>query len=641
MAHAWLAGVTFLIVCVTAFLVFKHYAQISFKLPQIFYVGFLIFFFISFYFSWTPEFGLNEILLFSCAGILLFLLGSFAFKQKEIEIFSIILIALAATDVLIGFFIYTRTAFPRLVGTFIDLSQPYVSTGNDFANFMLLVLPLAFWQIFKKKERVTAVILNVFLTAILLSGLLLSFSRAAWFSFLGIIIVFVIWLVIQQKRLLLNHDFANLKRIFVRIAAAILICSLIVGIMQSARQNAGFETLSLTKKLLFQADEGVASASERAEYWQATPKILFNKCNPFFGCGVFSFKYLFPQYQKTFGINIEHPHNIFLKIALENGLIAVLFFILFLIAAAWIILRFLWKNPLHPALFLALGSLSALAQNLLDFNFVVANFIVFIAFIAISLAFSCNEGAQKLNLNFIAGKFSFLKTQRTQFVKITIIFVFSAGLLALAGHESFYNIDFKRGRAALEQGQIDMAMEKLERAQNLIFQRDMVSCLARAYSEKYTATKDKVWRDKEKNLLMSQNMDPLGGSIDAQLRSRFIEIKEDEKVEISEELLYSPLGADPKNNLEYYYQYWSYKIQTEHKKISQDSRQKLVTLLAGYKEILEGNEHFTIMTENPKYAVKLYELLSMPKEAQEMDQLWFAELIKFASKYGPLNASTP
>jgi len=636
LSHAWLTGITFLIVCATAFLVFKHRAQISFKLPQIFYVGFLLFFFISFYFSWVPEFGLNEILLFSCAGILLILIGSFDFKQKEIEAFSVALIALAVADTIFGFFIYTRTAFPRLAGTFIDLNQPYVSTGNDFANFMLLVLPLAFWQIFKKRERITTVILSVLFTGILISGLLLSFSRAAWFSFIGVIVVFVIWLALRRKQLLQGCDFANLKQILVRVAAAIIISALIIGAVQAARQNAGFETTSLTKKLLFQADEGAASVSERGEYWQAAPKILFNRCNPFLGCGVFSFKYLFPEYQQTFGVNIEHPHNIFLKIALENGLIAVLFFLLFLIAAAWKILRFLWKNPLHPALFLAFAGLGALAQNLLDFNFVVANFVVFIILIAVALGFSREEEDKKLSLNSLAEKFGFLKTHKSQFVKIVAIFIFSAALLGLAAYESYYNVDFKRGRAALDQGQIDVAIEKLERAQGMIFQRDLVHSLARAYSEKYTATKDKSWREKEKELLISQNMDWVAGSPDAALRSRFIEISEDEKVKISEELLYSPIGWDPENNLEYYFQYWDYKIRVEHKKIPQDSRQKLVDLLAEYKKILEGNEHFTIMTENPKYASKLYELLGMKKDADEIDRLWFDELIKFTSKYGAL-----
>ena len=52
------------------------------------------------------------------------------------------------------------------------------------------------------------------------------------------------------------------------------------------------------------ADEGGASASERAEFWEGAASLI--KDRPLLGGGVGSFKYLFPKYQRTF----ENENNL-------------------------------------------------------------------------------------------------------------------------------------------------------------------------------------------------------------------------------------------------------------------------------------------------------------------------------------------
>lgn len=656
LSHIALTGVAFLILCVC--LIQRKNIQFQIRLPHIFYFISLALFLISFLFSIAPSYGLNELLLFANTGILLVILSSIEFSEEDINLFSIFLIALTVVATLVGYFIYIGTAFPRFTATFIDLKEAYRSTGNDYANFVLLILPFTFWQALRRHERITTVILAVLSVAILMSGFLLSFSRAAWFSFIGVALIFIVILMVRRAHH--DKDRNNLPKLI----PIILLTVVLVSGLQVVRSQK-FETLSIVKKLLFQADEGAASASNRLEFWQGAVQLI--KDRPLFGGGVRSFRYLFPQYQKTFGIIEDHPHNIFLKIGVENGLPTALAFAAFLIASAILIFKFLKQNPAHPVLFLSLGALGALAHNLLDFNFVASNFTLFIVFIGIGLSFrakapACQQAGSNPEMSFII---------------FAILFIVSLALLALSAHEGYYNADFKRGRAALEQRNVDEAVKFLERTKNLFFPRDLATYLADAYRLREDNSGLQVKRSAG-ILFMSTcnfwgNNDLLFNSLtvqkailgcldaknlvsvalyDAETFARLGEfflnetppknrfeslVKPEMYLKVSEKLFSRALELDPKNNLKYYYGFLAAR-EKQKKPVDEKFKQKVLELLSEYRTTLEENRKLTILTKNPEYAVKLYDFFSMKKESEDVRRIWLKEAIKFEMKY---NNTTP
>lgn len=613
LSYLILTGAIFVVVCLAIF--FRRKLKLSVNVPIILYVLFFACFLLSIVFALTPQYGFSELLLYADAGILFFIISNSEIDEKSLKYFSVALISLAVVDTLIGYFIYTKTAFPRFTGTFIDLAEPYVSTGNDFANFLLLILPLSLAHFFKKHERVITTILSGLAFSILFSGFLLSFSRGAWLSFFAAAILLAVWIFIQRKK---NHEYVGVKKIVLRIAATIVLVVLLTGGLQFVRSQQ-FETLSLTKKLLFQADEGAASASERMEYWQAAAQII--KDRPILGGGVMSFKYLFPQYQKTFGINTEYPHSFFFRIGVENGIFALAFLIAFLVAAAGAILKFLRKNPWHLVLPFSFGGLMAIGHHLIDVNFTSLTFAFFALFIAIGFSFA----NRKKNIQ---------KTARFGQVWLYSILVGSIILLVLGAHEAFYNIDFKKGRTELADGKLNEAIIHLERAQKLIFPRDAANYLVDAYEDQYKKTADKKWREKEKDLLLKNINYPFFG--DAAMVSRLVEITcEEQHCKDMGKMASFALQLDSQNRLKYYYQ--AFIVAQKTGRLPPFGlKTKVKEILAQYVEILKENRHLTVLTDNPQYAPKLYEIFNMPKEKEKLDKIWFEELVKFTTKYGAL-----
>ncbi|MEK7524180.1 MAG: O-antigen ligase family protein [Patescibacteria group bacterium] len=605
LAHLFLTGMTFgsLLLCFILRVPFRF----RFGLTEVSYIIFLALFGVSIITGLTPDFGLNELLLFANGGLLLFLFSGLEFTRRQLHWFSVGLISLALADTLIGFFIYTQTPFPRFAGTFIDLAAPYTSFGNDFANFLLLILPISAWQFFKRHERRTTTLLSGLTFAILLSGFLLSFSRGVWLSAFTVLLLVVIWAVIKKN----SKDF--LWKIFaMRLLGVLLVTVLLVSSLQSLRAQE-FQTNSFFKKVTMSADEGSASASERIQFWKGAVKIMGD--HPFLGAGVLSFKYLYPRYQERFGVNWDHPHNLFLKIGVENGTPSAVVFVLFLIGAAIVLLGFFWRNPWHPVLFFVLGSLGAFGHNLVDYNFIVANFTLFMVFIGFGLSFARQEKSSKIS-----------------WLPLSILTIISFCFLMLGFHEAFYNIPFKRGRAELANKEYQRAAELLEKSQKLFFDRDLATYLSRAYLAQYEKTKDPLWRNKGRDMLLVQ----APKSVDAELSSRLGDIYLEDKAYLQAEEQYEKaLELDPQNNFKYYFDVLSLQ-QLLRKPLDAALREKILALLAEYKTALRENRHVTIITKNPLYASKLYEFLKMPKEQKEIDAIWFEELLKFAALYGPI-----
>ncbi|MBI2453581.1 O-antigen ligase family protein, partial [Candidatus Peregrinibacteria bacterium] len=522
------------------------------------YALFLGFFTVSMAFSLTPGYGLSELLLFVNGGLLLMLFSNASITEKSAPRFGAAVMALAVLDALAGFFLYTGTPFPRFAGTFLDMKAPYTSFANDFANFLLLILPFALWSFFRNHERRTMTILTGLAAAILVSTFLLTFSRAAWLSGAALLGIFLAWKAAQKIKNSarnvksavaaqnLSTQAVSRRDLAMRSLALAMAVVLLINGAQFARSQK-HQTTRLMDKLLFRADEGTASVSERRQFWIGAAKLIADR--PVFGGGVLSFRYLYPKYQTDFEVNWDHPHNIFLKIGVENGVPAMLLFAVFIALAAVRLLKFFWAHPRHPAFFLSLGAAGSFGHNLLDFNYIVSNFTLFIAFIGISLAFAAAEERKACEAESQPSKALARGKLWPAALPAVSFFMIIIGL-----HEAWYNVPFKKGRAALSEGRPADAVILLEKARKLFFPRDLSRFLAAAYVKQYAATSDETWRQKEKIFLGEVSRNAADAAIFGRLGEIYAE--ESNPSEAAEKFLRA-LEIDPMNRFRYYYGFFT------------------------------------------------------------------------------------
>lgn len=599
-AHIVLTAATFVIIIIF----FAKSLRIRFTVSMLFFTLFFLMFLISFGFAAVPGYGLSELLLFASAGILFLILTSLEITPGQKKWFGIFMSALAVVATLIGFFVYTRHAFPRLAGTFINPRDPATAAVNAFANTLLLILPFSLALYFQKHERKSTTVLTALACGVLSSGFLLTFSRAAWISltaagFFGLIFV------IKQYRIRAIAFGFLVRRVF----ALLIITVLLINGLQTLRKRE-FAATSVIKKLLFQADEGAASASYRREYWTIAVQLI--KERPIFGAGVLGFRFLSPPLQKTFGIQPDHPHNAFLKVAVENGLPAAIFLFAF-----FVLVFIKSRKNLSPFFF---GAFAALLHNLLDFNFIASNFTLFIIWFAFILP---HEPAKLTHIGKGAQK---------------ALLVGSALIFFLALYEGFWNIDFKLGRKAYAEGRYEEAAARLDRAANrLIFPRDSRNILGKTHLALFEKTNDSKWLIEAENALEFERP-PFDRPPEIAAAERFSLLAElcmkNFHADCAEFFAERSIMLNPANNFKPYVQYLE-ALKFQKKPLTPKPRQRIEKLLAEYTQALKENRLYTVTSENPKYASKLFELLGEKEKKEEFDAIWFQELLKYTIKYGP------
>ena len=548
----------------------------------------------SFFSSIAPNYGVNEFLLYG-GGVVTFLVFqrlTLSAAHKEVLINGILAVGVVST--LAGIFYYLNLNFNRFTGSFINPAESYNGFPNAYAEFILMIAPLAVYCFSKAVRRGARVLYGAIFT-LLTAGFALTFSRGAWASAAGVLGLFIVWTV--WKKLFLSSNF---RKKFAMITLAFVAGLILAGGLHYAR-GLNYEINLFSEKISFSADEGASSGLERIEFWKASLAII--RDNPFFGAGPGTFKFVYPQYQKTFGALTDHPHNVFLKIGAENGVIAVGLFGLFLLATLFLALRGgLFMTPLF------FGATGALAHNLIDYNL---NFASTALLLWMFLGILMNEARVKR-----AGEIKLPKILATLSIGGLIF-------LGITAHETYYNKIFRDGRVLLEEGDFAGAVEKLEVARALIWERDLPLSLAQAYEG---------LGDKDRAATALEDAFAKGIRI-AAYENYYGELTGDSKG-----FKYA-LDLDSKNNLRYHY---NAAVAIGYNPVAMEN------LLDEYTTRLGRNEHLTILTENPQYAGKLYDWLIENSESEgtppdkiaelkekknTFEHIWFEENVKFNVRY--------
>lgn len=309
--------------------------------------GFCIFVWISWIFSQTKNYGFTEAIMYSFAALLGVSLT--AAKKETLQILHRVILLLAIASALYSFFYFPTHGESRMAGLFLDAKDPRHFFPNAFASFLLIAWPLMLRNQGWKK------FINILGISILLTALYFTFSRGAWLVFFIQIVAIAIFAFKKFSK----TELLKILKMTGVIAVLISICIFTLSTIRSKN----FTNVSVQEKVTFQNMESRTSLAERKDFWTGSLELIAEE--PLKGFGPMSFRYAYPQVQKKFLAISDHPHNWLLKIAVENGLPAVIFFLFFLI----LVFRSLFSLSLlapHFLLFIAL--LGGLLHNMVDYN---------------------------------------------------------------------------------------------------------------------------------------------------------------------------------------------------------------------------------------------------------------------------------
>lgn len=260
------------------------------------------------------NFGWSEVVMM-ISGIGIFFMVQ-TWKEEEQKKLLKVILALGCVSALFGLAQYLYRPESRIAGPFFVSEFASNYWPNAFATFLLAMWPLSF-LLQRRVWRVAAL-------TIFYSALLLTFSRAA---FLVLCVQLVILAFVHRKTLLA----LKMRKIFTSEIKTLLIiaaCTLVVtGGLHTLRPMVNsHETNSFLKKATFAGTEQQTSFQERFDFMKGA--IMLIRKHPLTGSGPFSFRFIYPTIQKDFLAIADHPHNWYLKIGLEEGIPALIFFLL-------------------------------------------------------------------------------------------------------------------------------------------------------------------------------------------------------------------------------------------------------------------------------------------------------------------------
>jgi O-antigen ligase len=537
--------------------------NVKFDLPLKLITLFTIFFNLSFFFKSTP-FGFKEFVGFN-TFYLLFLSFSHVKKFKIVNGYSLnFLRILCSIFIFVGFYQIEIAGFPRVAplftGDFVFSNYP-----NTFANFMLFVIPYYLLQI---KFFSKSFYFDKILIALNLVLFFLTWSRAGFVAFI-VYLALLLALSLVNKRI-----FVNLKKY---LTFVVLILVLTFSMAYSLNKLSPY-SYDIAKRVNSEDVASKESLNNRFDFYSASLKLIKDK--PFFGFGSGSFQYVYPRYQTQLLALSDHPHNIFLKIMVENGLISGLLFLSFVVSL-WVKSIFHFTKIQDSEKFTYFTLFSAftamLVHNLLDYNLnFVAILFVFTFCTGLLNNFKIFHNDQLMD---IASESVFDKFNQKfkLLIKYFSIMVMVVSLFQLIGYSSIKFEADKSVKTGIFAKLAPFKMQLVESSPN----------------EKYLNKYPSYWPVLKANGEFSKAVE-----------------------------------LNPVNDIELYYQMYL----SDSERLEKDTV-FISDLLKKYLEKLKVNAHQTVVSDNPYYAIKLAKLAGLTSLELELLDTYRDELNKFNLRF--------
>lgn len=527
---------------------------------RILLVLFLALFLLSYNYSLNKGYGLSELILFGSGSLLcVYLSGQPSLKKTSLEtIFRIITVS-AGIFTLIGYYVYLTYPLDRFASIFYNFDDKFIGFPNALADYLIIALPLSIYFLLKSPEGKIK-IFNGAQVALIISGLYLTYSRGGYLSAIAPMAIFA-W--VFRKEIF--------KKQIIKTGVIILVSIITVILLANTIRDIQYEVIDIGEKVTLSADEKAGSVNERVDFYNKSISIS----KDFFWTGVGSdgFQFIYPRYQEYPFATSSHPHNLFLKIAVENGTPTSVILFFFFITVIYKGIK--QKNQLVQVATLAI--LGLLIHNQIDYNL---NFVPLILILFLFAGIIINQKKREI---------------RTMPVATILVTVFGLFLVGLSLHEGYYNQMFQDGRKMIEEKKYEAAITNLEKSEKLVFPRRLYSSLAE--------TKGKLEQYTES--IESYQTAILVNSMDANAKNALGEMfNKIGLTDIAKDQFAQALDNDPQNFLRFHYNWLATtgEIQT-------DVIEKYYKRLDQFTLTLANNEHNIILTDNPEYAIKIAQLL--------------------------------
>jgi O-antigen ligase len=406
--------------------------------------------------SQTANYGLDEMLRTGALVTLCLWMIRVA-QESALQRFRGALIAATIVACAVGILVYVLQPVDRMVGTFLDFRFHTDYWPNAWAEFLLLVWPVLLvwsWQTLRSTP------IRLVTLALVLACLLLSYSRASILVFAAQAGGWIVFVLLSDL-----HNRTWLKPALSK-ALAVTVLALVLFVGINAVRSRIFPVQSVTEKVTFTAAEGTSSVSERSQFWQQALRMTAQK--PLLGWGPYSFRFVQPRMQEGVLATSDHPHNVFLKLASERGIPAMLFFAGAVIVILWCAAQSVRSTPWSTDAAMFLGVAGVLAHNLVDYN---------LQFVGIALPFWLFLGA----LGRLVPVSSYSVPMRFQRIAEVVLITV---LMLTAIVEGRYLALSSLGRHAQAAGDTEAALEWYERSSAQRFSRDLHLSRAQLFIEK-------------------------------------------------------------------------------------------------------------------------------------------------------------
>lgn len=314
---------------------------------------------IAFALSPIRNFGWSEVVVLSVGIVIMLITRTFSTTERRDFVRLVVLLAVLAS--ILGLFQYLMRDESRVAGPFYEMATKARYWPNAFALFLLLMWPLS--AVVEGQGKPWRA-LRIFSAVTTLAALTLTFSRAAILT-AGVQIVVMIWMA--RHTIIQAFHSRSLRTTFLAPLIAVVGALVIIGGLHAIRTDLRPTTTnSFAEKATFAGTEKQTSFSERAEFMKGA--LILAQQKPFFGYGPFSFRFIYSSIQNEFLAVSDHPHNWYLKIAMEEGIPAALLFILLLTMILYA-RRDLFNSTLSsPSSFILIAILGVLLHDLADYN---------------------------------------------------------------------------------------------------------------------------------------------------------------------------------------------------------------------------------------------------------------------------------
>ncbi len=417
-------------------------------LPAILFILWTV---ISFFLSETRNYGLDEVI--RDASCILLWLQLLRFKESQREglaarlIDALLFATLFAAT--IGFAIYIFQPVGRFVGSFFDPRFHTDYWPNAWAELLLLVWPLGVFKLLQSEGRWRQIWIG--LLGLLLGALFLSYSRGAFLACLGQAVLLgaaLLWLLPSKQR--------DLRQTAIAVGAT-LILSVALFFAGNLLRSHFYPVQDLGAKVTFTADEGTSSIDEREDFWHQSWQLSLER--PLFGYGPYSFRFLQPRFQTAVFATSDHPHNLWLKIAMERGWpAAILLTVVLLLSLVAGLRRAKEGEGTTWQLFAVLGVVGVLAHVLIDYN---------LQFVGIALPLWLLLGLLAAPTSTSKSAASPVSPQAVAELMLVLLLVF------VTVHEAVYLVTSSLGRKADAHGDVVTAERWYEASDGSWFPRDL------------------------------------------------------------------------------------------------------------------------------------------------------------------------